>query len=74
MIEGILLTAASFDKQIQFENVVQTEWNGFNFSEPLPIPVGPNRYAVSSKIRKALCKQFSLQVRFFYSMIVIVTK
>ena len=42
LIEGILLTAASFGKQIQFENIVQTEWNGFNFTEPLPIPVGPN--------------------------------
>ncbi|WP_172369424.1 hypothetical protein [Sporosarcina jiandibaonis] len=42
LIEGILLTGASFDQQIQFENILQTEWNGFNLSEPLPIPIGPN--------------------------------
>nr|WP_106784613.1 hypothetical protein [Lysinibacillus timonensis] len=43
MIEGILLTAASFDMSVQFENVVQTDWNGFNFTNPLPIPVGANK-------------------------------
>lgn len=42
MIEGILLTGASFQKQIQFENIVQRNWEGFNFTKPLPIPVGPN--------------------------------
>jgi hypothetical protein len=42
LIDGIVLTAASFDRQIQFENILQTEWNGFNLNEPLPIPVGPN--------------------------------
>lgn len=42
MISGILLTAASFDVQLKFENVLQAEWNGFNFKEPLPIPVGSN--------------------------------
>ena len=42
MIEGMLLTAASFGEQLQFENVVQEEWNGFNFSQPLPVPVGSN--------------------------------
>ena len=43
MIEGILLTGASFGIQMQFENVVQVDWNGFNFTQPLPIPVGPNQ-------------------------------
>ncbi|QUW22086.1 hypothetical protein JSQ81_00390 [Sporosarcina sp. Marseille-Q4063] len=42
LIDGIVLTAASFDRQIQFENISQVEWNGFNLNEPLPIPVGPN--------------------------------
>lgn len=42
MVEGILLTGASFGEQLQFENVVQTEWNGFDFSKKLPIPVGAN--------------------------------
>ena len=42
MIEGILLTAASFDMNVQFENIAQTEWQGFEFTTTLPIPVGPN--------------------------------
>lgn len=42
MIEGILLTAASFHMPVQFENVVQTEWQGFDFTTTLPIPVGAN--------------------------------
>lgn len=42
MIEGILLTAASFDLPVQFENIEQTEWQGFNFETKLPIPVGAN--------------------------------
>jgi len=48
MVEGFLLTAASFDQQIQFHNVQQEEWNGFNFTEPLPKPIGPNRYYLNS--------------------------
>lgn len=42
MIEGILLTAANFNMQVQFNNIVQTEWQGFNFSEPLPMPIAAN--------------------------------
>lgn len=42
MIEAMLLTAAGFDKQVRFENIVQTEWQGFNFIEPLPMPIGAN--------------------------------
>jgi len=42
MVEGMLLTAASFGEQLQFEGVVQEEWNGFNFSQPLPVPIGSN--------------------------------
>lgn len=42
MVEGMLLTAASFGEQLRFEGVVQEEWNGFNFSLPLPVPVGSN--------------------------------
>jgi hypothetical protein len=42
MVEGMLLTAASFGKQLQFENVIQAEWNVFNFSRPLPVPIGSN--------------------------------
>ncbi|KGR74107.1 hypothetical protein [Ureibacillus sinduriensis] len=42
MIEGILLTAANFDMQVQFENVLQADWQGFDFTTILPKPVGPN--------------------------------
>lgn len=42
MIEGMLLTAAGFNKAVQFVNIVQLEWEGFDFTKPLPIPVGPN--------------------------------
>lgn len=42
MIEGILLTASSFNMQVQFENVLQTEWQGFNLTNPLPMPIGAN--------------------------------
>lgn len=44
MIEGMLLTGASFGKQIQFHNVMPKEWNGFDFTQPLPMPIGPNRF------------------------------
>ena len=42
MIEGLLLTSASFDKQIKFEQIVQTEWSGFDFTKPLEKPIGAN--------------------------------
>lgn len=42
MIEGILLTAANFDMQVQFENVMQTDWHGFDFTTVLPKPIGAN--------------------------------
>ncbi|MDX1769978.1 MAG: hypothetical protein R3328_00490 [Planococcaceae bacterium] len=43
LIEGILLTGGSFQQSIQFENVVQSNWNGFDFTKPMPIPIGPNK-------------------------------
>jgi len=42
MIEGMLLTGASFNTQLQFENISQMEWQGFDFSQPVPMPIGPN--------------------------------
>lgn len=42
MIEAILLTAASFNKQVQFEQIKQQDWGGFHFSKPLPKPVAAN--------------------------------
>lgn len=46
MVEAMLLTAAGFDKQVRFENIVQTEWQGFNFTQPLPIPIGANELSL----------------------------
>lgn len=43
MIEGMLLTAARFDMQVKFENIVQEQWGGFDFTNPLPIPVSANK-------------------------------
>ena len=42
MIEGLILTAASFDKQIKFEQIVQENWSGFDFTKPLKKPVAAN--------------------------------
>ncbi|MCH7321171.1 hypothetical protein LZ480_04635 [Solibacillus sp. MA9] len=42
MIEGMLLTAASFDKQIKFEHIVQDNWSGFDFTKPLEKPIAAN--------------------------------
>lgn len=42
MIDGLLLTAASFDIQLQFENIVQEEWSNFDFSKPIDRPIGAN--------------------------------
>lgn len=43
LIEAMMLTAASFDKKLLFENVVQDYWEGFDLTTYLPIPVGPNK-------------------------------
>lgn len=42
MIEGMLLTAASFNKQIKFEQIVQENWSGFDFKKPLEKPIAAN--------------------------------
>lgn len=43
LIEGILLTGGSFQQSIQFENIVQSNWNDFDFTKPMPMPIGPNK-------------------------------
>lgn len=42
MVEGLLLTAASFDKHIKFEKIVQENWGGFDFTKPLDKPIAAN--------------------------------
>lgn len=47
MIEGVLLTAASFNKQVQFENIANHNWEDFDFTKPLPMPIGPNKIVLA---------------------------
>ncbi|MEG0260829.1 MAG: RNA polymerase subunit sigma [Kurthia sp.] len=43
MIEAFSLTAANFDQQVRFENIVQESWQGFDMRRSIPKPVGPNK-------------------------------
>ncbi|GLC87194.1 RNA polymerase subunit sigma [Lysinibacillus piscis] len=43
MIEAMMLTTASFNKQLRLDNVVQESWEGFDLKNFLPKPVGPNK-------------------------------
>ncbi|MFF2176759.1 RNA polymerase subunit sigma [Lysinibacillus sp. NPDC058147] len=43
LIEAMMLTAASFDKQVRLDNVVQESWEGFDLKNFLPKPVGANK-------------------------------
>ena len=45
MIESFVLTGATFDVQIQFDNIIEDKWNGLNLTEPLEQPVGLNKYS-----------------------------
>lgn len=47
MIEAFTLTAASFDKTVRLENVVQKQWDRFDLTATLPIPIGPNGYMMN---------------------------
>lgn len=42
LIEGILLTAASFDKQVEFDQIKQDQWGRFDFTQAIEKPVGAN--------------------------------
>lgn len=42
MIESLTLTAGSFGKRVKVEGLQPVNWNGFDFSLPLPIPIAPN--------------------------------
>lgn len=42
MIESLVMTADAFDKKVEIKGLQPEAWNGFDFNEPLPIPVGPN--------------------------------
>lgn len=42
LIEGILMTAASFDKYVEFDQIAQEQWMEFDFTQPLEKPIGAN--------------------------------
>lgn len=42
MIEGFMLTAQGFDKQVRLENVVQESFSRYDLTKVLPKPVGSN--------------------------------
>ncbi|MBM7584394.1 hypothetical protein JOC86_000931 [Bacillus pakistanensis] len=44
LVEGILLTASEFGyKKVTFENIEPPKWESFNFTEPVEVPVSPNK-------------------------------
>ncbi|MEL3972389.1 hypothetical protein AAEO50_08870 [Rossellomorea oryzaecorticis] len=48
LIEGILLTARSSGyEKVQFQNIVQGKWNGFNFAHPIETPLSPNKKSLN---------------------------
>lgn len=45
LLESLVLTADTFDKEVVVRGIQQENWNGFDFNEPLPNPVAPNLIA-----------------------------
>jgi hypothetical protein len=44
LIEGILMTAKDFKfEEVLFNNIENTSWKGFDFSQPVKVPIGPNK-------------------------------
>ena len=43
LVEAMMLTAASFDKKVLLENIVQDSWEGFDLTNYLPMPIGANK-------------------------------
>ncbi|RIW27994.1 hypothetical protein D3H55_22325 [Bacillus salacetis] len=44
LIEGILMSAKEFDfKAVLFDNIESPQMKDFDFSRPVPVPVGPNK-------------------------------
>ncbi|SES34038.1 hypothetical protein [Psychrobacillus sp. OK032] len=48
LLEAFALTAASFGKEVKVENVVQQQWEEFDLTLPLRIPLGPNGFIMSN--------------------------
>lgn len=49
MVEAFALTAASFGTEVKLENVVQQQWEEFDLTKPLPIPLGPNGFIMDQE-------------------------
>jgi hypothetical protein len=45
IIESLVLTGATFDVQLQLDNVIEEQWNGIDLTQPIEQPVGLNKYS-----------------------------
>lgn len=45
MIESFVLTGATFDVQVQFDNVLEEQWNDINLTQPIEQPIGLNKFS-----------------------------
>ncbi|MGB2993462.1 MAG: hypothetical protein WBB47_12575 [Paenisporosarcina sp.] len=45
LIESFVLTGATFDVQVQLDNVLEEQWNGINLTQPIEQPLGLNKYS-----------------------------
>jgi hypothetical protein len=45
MIESFVLTGATFDVQVKFDNVLEEQWNGINLTQPIEQPIGLNKFS-----------------------------
>lgn len=43
MIESLTLTAKSYGKQLQVANIKQAQWLGYDFTQPLEMPIAANK-------------------------------
>lgn len=50
IIEGVLLAAKSFGyESVAFKNISPLDWEGFDFSKPINVPVSPNQFIFEKK-------------------------
>lgn len=42
MIEGFMLTAKGYDKQVRLENIIQESFSKYDLTKALPMPIGSN--------------------------------
>ncbi|TQR21079.1 hypothetical protein [Psychrobacillus vulpis] len=49
LIEAFALTANSFGTEVRLDNVLQRQWEEFDLTKPLPVPLGPNGFIMSEQ-------------------------